>query len=731
MGVCAKSYAGLSRLPPTLLARTCSAGVEFWDIARQDVKQDVNEKRWKDRAMAEKAQSAPRVAALIGPYSSGKTSLLESLLFVSGAILRKGSVLEGNSVGDGSPEARARQMGVEVNIAESTYLGEHWTFIDCPGSFEFLQDTWNALMVADVAIVVADPNPDRAIMVTPLLQFLDEHRIPHVLFINRIEQPETDLRAAFEALQTVSERPLVLRELPIIVRGGGGASDAIFGYVDLVSERAFAYAPDKPSELLRLPESMQLLKSEARREMLEHLADFDDQLLEKLLEDVNPLPQEIFQDLSKCVAENLVVPVLFGSAIKNQGIQRLLKALRHDTPGPIATAARLGVTAEGESQPKGHVFKTIRVPHLGKLSLVRIWAGTFREGMAINNGRASGLFHLMGSTQMKATRAGIGEVVALGRLESVSTGDLISPDGNLASAWPPPLRPLMPVALESMKTGDDVKLTGGLQRLRNEDPSLTYAFDADLRKLLLWGQGNIHLNVAIDRLKSRYNVEAKAQRPPVPYKETIRRSVNQHGRYKRQTGGHGQFGDVHLTIEPLPRGTGFAFADVIVGGVVPKQYIPAVGEGVQDYLQRGPLGFPVVDLKVTLTDGAYHAVDSSDMAFRVAAQVAMRDGMPKCEPVLLEPIVAIAVSIPSHYTSRVQRLLSQRRGQILGFDCKAGWKHWDVLQAYLPQSDMQDLIVELRSMTMGVGTFSWHFDHMQELAGKLAESIVQARAEAS
>ena len=673
--------------------------------------------------MVEKARSAPRVVALVGPYLSGKTSLLESLLFVSGTIARKGSVAEGNSVGDSSPEARGRQMSVEPNIAGGIYLGESWTFIDCPGSFEFLQDTYNALMVADVAVVVTDPDPGRAIMVAPILKFLDDRRIPHILFINRIDQQDVDIRAAFEALQGVSERPLVLRALPI--REG----EAIVGYVDLVSERAFKYASDKPADqpLVRLPDSFLSVEADARREMLEHLADFDDQLLERLLEDVAPPVQEIFQDFTQELAADLIVPVLFGSAVRNQGMRRLLKALRHDAPESAVAAARLGV--EAGDAPQGHVFKTTHVPHLGKLSLVRIWSGVFSEGMSANGERVGGVFRLMGGTQTKVPQGGAGEVVALGRLESAATGHRIAPQGGLDPVWPQPLVPLMAVALEAARKGDEVKVSGALHRLTEEDPSLRYEFDADLRQLLLWGQGDVHLQVTVDRLKSRYNVEAKGQRPDVPYKETIRRAVNQHGRHKRQSGGHGQFGDVHVTIEPLPRGAGFVFADSIVGGVVPKQYIPAVEEGVKDYLQRGPLGFPVLDLKVILTGGSYHTVDSSDMAFKMAAQIAMREGMPKCEPVLLEPIIAVELSIPTEHTSRVQRLLSQRRGQILGFYCKERWKGWDVVHAHMPQAEMHDLIIELRSMTMGVGTFSWRFDHLQELVGRPAEAVVRARAE--
>ena len=244
---------------------------------------------------------------------------------------------------------------------------------------------------------------------------------------------------------------------------------------------------------------------------------------------------------------------------------------------------------------------------------------------------------------------------------------------------------------------------------------------------MLWGQGEIHLQVALEKLKHRFNLAVKGHRPQVPYKETIRKTVSEHGRHKRQSGGHGQFGDIYIDIEPRARGAGFVFADTVVGGVVPRQYIPSVGEGVEEYLKRGPLGFPVVDIKVTLTSGSYHAVDSSDQAFKTAARIAMTDGMPKCDPVLLEPTLSVEIAVPNDYTPKAQRILSGRRGQILGFQAKDGWKGWDVVAAYLPQAEMSDLIVELRSLTMGVGTFSWRFDHLQEVVGRGADKVVEER----
>ena len=293
-----------------------------------------------------------------------------------------------------------------------------------------------------------------------------------------------------------------------------------------------------------------------------------------------------------------------------------------------------------------------------------------------------------------------------------------------------PLSPVFSGAILVDNRSDDVKLSAAISKLVEEDPSLHVEQNPDTHEMVLWGQGEMHLRIAIERLRSKYHLGTSTHRPQVPYQETIRKSTSQHGRYKRQTGGHGQFGDVHLDIKPLPRGSGFAFASAIVGGAVPKQFIPGVEAGVRDYLKRGPLGFPVVDVSVTLTDGQYHSVDSSDQAFRQASRIAMTEGMANCEPVLLEPIVLVTVHVPNEFTSKAQRLISGRRGQILGYGPIEGWKDWDEVQAYLPQSEMHDLIIELRSLTLGVGHFDWKLDHLQELTGRLADQVVAHRAEA-
>lgn len=674
--------------------------------------------------MPKKAPSGPRCVALVGPYLSGKTALLESLLAHCGALHRKGSRKDGNTIGDGASESRARAMGTEVNVASTDYLGERWTFLDCPGSIELVQETINALRVADIAVVVAEPEVEKSLTVAPLLKLLDDGNIPHIVFINKMDAASIGIRDTMSALQGISAHPLVLREIPI--RDG----ENITGHVDLVSERAFKWNPHKPSELIPLPDTVKDREKEARTELLEALADFDDKLLEQLLEDVVPPPDAIYETLGKDLRESKVVPVFFGSAEQDNGIRRLMKALRHEGPDVAATARRLGVKTDGG--PVAQVFKTVHAGHSGKLSHARIFAGEIADGATLGGHRVGGLFRTIGQKTEKLVKAQAGDVVALGRLESVATGTLLTAaEARPAPGWPEPQKPLFSLAIHAERREDDVKISGALTKLVEEDPSLSFGPNPDTGEFLLWGQGEIHLLIALDRLKQRFNLAVKGKRPQVPYKETIRKGTSQHARHKKQSGGHGEFGDVHIDIKPLPRGSGFQFSNAVTGGAIPKQYIPAVEAGVREYLGRGPLGFQVVDVAVTVTDGQYHSVDSSEMAFKKAAGLAMREGMPACGPVLLEPICHVEISVPNEFTSKVQRLVSGRRGHILGFDAKSGWKGWDQVAVQLPQSEMHDLIVELRSLTLGVGTYLWRFDHLQELTGKLADQIVQERHQAA
>jgi elongation factor G len=668
--------------------------------------------------------AGPRCIALVGPYLSGKTTLLESLLFVTGRIARKGGVGQKNSVGDASPEARAHAMSVERNVATTEYLGDSYTFVDCPGSIEFFQEGLDVLPAVDAAIVVCEPDAAKAAVLRPYLKPLEDAGIPHLLFVNKIETAEAQghVRQFQQALQAASDWPLVLRQIPI--RQG----QAVTGYYDLALQRSYVYHDLAPSEVVDRPKDLSDRGAEARFQMLERLADYDDRLMEELLSDETPPREEVLHDLAREAAEGLIVPVLLGSAERDHGIRRLLKALRHEAPPVAQAAARLGVAAGAE--PLALAVKSLHSGHGGKLSIARILRGALRDGDTVygatGSGRIGGMFRLCGAEAQKVAEAGAGEVVGLGRLDEIATGDLVSTAKGGAAALPDveAMPPVYALSITVRDRKDEVKVTAAIAKLCEEDRSLVFDHSADTREMLLRGQGEVHLRVALERLKSRYGMELDVGRPKVAYRETIRKGATHHYRHKRQSGGHGQFGDVVLEVAPQPRGAGFTFTDGITGGVIPRQYIPGVEAGVRDALEQGPLGFPVIDVAVAVVDGSYHTVDSSDMAFRIAARQGMGEVLPQCAPVLLEPILHVEIAVPSAATARVNGIVSGRRGRILGFDARPGWSGWDVVAAEIPEAEMADLIVELRSASQGTGSFTSRFDHLAELSGKLADQVV-------
>lgn len=664
----------------------------------------------------------PRTVALVGPYGSGKTTLLESILLATDATQRKGSIAQKNTIGDTAPEARARQMSVEINVATTRYLGESFTILDCPGSIEFLQDTLFALSGVDAVVVVAEPEPTKVQMLRPYLKRLTDLAIPHLLFVNKIDKATGSVQDLFDLLQSVSEKPLLLRQIPTAENG------VVNGFVDLALERAFVYREHAPSEVVDItdPDS----EKSARFAMLEKLADYDELLMEELLSDVEPGRDQVFDDMRREVARGRIVPVLIGSAESDHGIRRLLKALRHEVPQVTALIERVGLIIGPETAVQ--IVKTFHSGQGGKLSLARVLSGTVKDGALLHatdgsEVRVGGIVAMKGATQIKLPEAHAGDTVGLARLEGVATGDRLSS----AKTAPPPapverLTPVYKLAIAAADRKDEVKITAAITKLRDEDPSIIFEQDAALHQMVLAGQGEIHLKVAVEKLMSRYGLKILCGPPRVPYRETIRKATTIRGRHKRQSGGHGQFGDVVLKIAPQPRGAGFVFHDEIVGGVVPKQWIPSVEKGVVDYLKCGPLGFPVVDVAVTLSDGSYHTVDSSDAAFQTAARVGMQEGMPACAPVLLEPILHVRIHVPSEATAKANAVINGRRGAILGFDARDGWQGWDTVEAEMPEAEIGGLIVELRSLTQGLASYEASFDHLAELVGKVADQIVAA-----
>src|ERR1700761_1237326 len=672
----------------------------------------------------------PSCIALVGPFQSGKTTLLEAILARTGAIPKAGSVDNGTSTGDATPEARHHKMGVGLTAATTTFMGDSYTFIDCPGSIEFAHDMRAALPAVDAAIVVCEADEKKLPQLQIILRELEDLGIPRFLFLNKIDRANKRIRETLATLQPASRIPLVLRQIPI------WNGDLIAGFVDLALERAFVYREHKASEVVTLDGGDLDREKEARFSMLEKLADHDDALMEQLLEDIPPPRDAVFDDLARELREGVICPVLLGSATRENGVLRLMKALRHEAPGIAETAKRLGAASSKDAL--AYVFKNVHLQHGGKLSFARVLAGRLDDGATLHassgeSGRVSGTSRLGCGTNNKGAAAEAGESVTLGKLDAIKTGDTLSNGKTAPSALVEvaPLPPVLAMAVAAADRKDDVKLGQALLRLNEEDPSLTMVQNPQTHDSVLWGQGEMHLRAALEGLRERFGVTVKSHPPAIGYQETIRKPMTQRGRHKKQSGGHGQFGDVVLEIKPMSRGGGFEFHEKVVGGAVPRNYIPAVEEGVVDGLARGPLGFPVIDVQVTLTDGSYHSVDSSDLAFRTAARLGVSEALPNCQPVLLEPIHTVEIVCPNDSTARINAILSARRGQILGFDTREGWEGWDCVRAMMPESEIGELIVELRSATAGAGSFTRQFDHMAEVTGRAADQIVAAHRDAA
>jgi elongation factor G len=661
-----------------------------------------------------------RVIALVGPAGAGKTSLAEAMLFAAGATDRLGSTANGSSIGDSSPEARQRGGSTELNLYHFQYLGDEFAIIDVPGSVGFSADGAKALAIADVAIVVVDPDPARAPLAAPALRALDELGIPHLIFVNRIDQAHGRIRDLLSALQPMSVSPLIGRQIPI------WDGEKINGFVDLALEYAFKYRAGQESERIDIPADLHEREAEARTHMLEQLADHDDELLEQLLMDESPARDKVLQDLARETGDNLGVSVLFGSAISSWGVRRLLKAMRHEVPSADAATNRLAVT-----DPALYVFKVIH-GSIGRLAIARGFGGRIAEGtdLKVDDGahaRVGSLFKVQGEKTVKVGEARPGDLVAVAKIDSVKAGQWLG-SGKL----PPAIDIGYParncaMAIEPADRKDDVKLSGALHRLSEEDGALIVEHDEANHEIRLRGVNDEHLNTVIARLKRRYGVEVKSHAPTVGYRESIRKPVTQKGRHKKQSGGHGQFGDVIIEVKPLPRGSGFVFEERIHGGSVPKQWIPAVEDGVREAMRKGPLGFEVVDCAVALIDGSYHSVDSSELAFRLAGRIAMHEALTAAGPHLLEPVHKLTVVCPSSATSRITSAVAGRRGQMLGMGPRDGWTGWDRIDALIPEAELAGLEAELRSQSQGLATYEAQFDHLAELNGPLAEKVIQQR----
>ena len=674
--------------------------------------------------------AATRAVALVGPAGTGKTSLAEALLFASGTINRQGTIEAGNTIGDASPEARTRGGSTELNLLHFDYMGDRFALIDVPGGPGFSADGLAALQSADLALVVVDPVPERAALAEPVLRQLDDLGVPHAIFVNKIEHARAGaIRDLIAQLQPMSREPLALRQIPIRARDGQGG-EQVTGYVDLAMERAYRYRAGKASERVEIPGELLERERDERSHLLETLADFDDRLLEALLMDEVPDQAAVMADLAADTAEGKVVPVLLGSALSDGGVQRLLKMLRHEVAMPGAAASRLGIEAGGAL----HVFKVANSGAMGRLALGRVLGSGLGEGDELVVGgtaeRAGSLFFVQGEKTAKQPAAQPGDVVAVAKVDGARPGQVLARKGariGEAALIAYPARNAA-LAITTRDRKDDVKLSTALHRLCEEDSALEWIQDDSSHETILRGINDDHLAVVLSRLQRRYGVAVDTRPPSIAYRESIRKGASVRGRHKKQSGGHGQYGDCVIELRPLGRGAGFEYVDKITGGAIPRQYVPAVEAGVKDAMERGPLGFPVVDVAVTLIDGSFHSVDSSELAFRIAGRTAMADALAQSASYLLEPIVRIAVDTPAGTGSKAGSVLSARRGQILGLSPHPDWARWERVEALLPESALHGLDAELRSMSQGLASFTAAFDHLAELGGKPADEVVKGRA---
>lgn len=671
--------------------------------------------------------SRRRNVAVVGLHHAGKTTLIEAILAHCGAIPRRGSVADGTATTDYEPECIGHAQSTCVGFAHATYSDIDLTLIDAPGFVDFLEESKIALLAADAAIVVIDADPNRIEQTRSLIEFLEERKLPHLFFINKMDRPGASYSKTFAALVAAYGKHVVAEQIPI------GEAEAFRGYVSLPDRRARIFENGTANDV-DIDPALDGTVAAAREKLLEALGDFDDHLLEELLEGIEPPLDEVRKDLHDEYAHDQIIPVLVGSALLGIGIEALAEAIVEQFPSPLDVErsdidGRL-ITPQEKGPVVAQICKTMIHPQSGKLSIARIFTGTLTGDLTLTDTsrdrvqmRTGGLYRLQGKKQEPVTSAGPGEIVAIGRLEGAQTLDTLT-TGNDQTVMPgvPLAPPVFAVAIRPRERLDEAKLSQMLARLIDEDPSLRLERAEFTNELELCGCGEVHVTVAAERLARKYHVAVDTSAPQIPYRETITQSIESQARYKHQTGGHGQFGEVKLRIEPRERGHGVTFVEKIVGGVVPRNFFPAVEKGVREALTRGVAGFPVTDVCVTLFDGSYHAVDSSEASFKTAASMAIRDGLPKCGPVILEPINSVEVIVPEAYGSTILGHLTAKRGSVQSFgptDHPGRYK----VAALVPQAELVNYITELRTATQGLGTYGCRHERFEVVPPKVAQSI--------
>jgi len=673
-----------------------------------------------------------RNVALVAHGGAGKTSLAEAMIFNSGETSRMGRVEDGNTIMDYDEEERKRTASINSSFYQFKWKKNIISLIDTPGDQNFFSDAKTSLPAADGAVVVIESASGVEVRTEQAVQFASDNHLPCVAFINKLDQERSDYRKALQSAVDHLEPKPILLQLPI------GEKGDFKGVVDLIANKAFIYKDGKATSS-DIPADMADDVEAERAELIENIAEADDELLERYLEGGEITDSELIKALQAGTKNRLFMPVLIGSATQNIGVDLLCDFIANCMPTPLerkpffakdASGNMVEVKVDANGPLAGFVFKTIVDPYAGRLSVFKIVSGTLgKDGSLynVNKGakeRYTQLLILQGKEQKTIDSAGPGTIVAFAKLKETFTGDSLCADNNkLEFEKTKPISPVISFAVEATKQGDEDKIYSSLTRLQEEDSALYLSRNAETKEILVSGVGMIHIEATIEKVKRKFNVEMALKSPKVPYRETIKKKVRVQGRHKKQSGGHGQFGDCWIQMEPLPRGGGFEFVDAVVGGSVPRNYIPAIEKGIVETAVRGCLaGFPCVDFKVTLDDGSYHAVDSSEMAFKIAGALAFKKASETASPVLLEPVMKVSVIAPDDFTGDIMGDLNSRRGRVLGMDSEGKYQ---IINANVPMSEILMYASDLNSMTGARGTFTMELSHYDEVPAEIAVKIVE------
>ena len=675
-----------------------------------------------------------RNVALVGHSGAGKTQLISAVLFDAGAVNRFGRVDDGTTVTDYDEEEIARKHTLSCSIAYAEWNKHKINLIDTPGMANFLSESRAALRVADAAVVVVDAVAGAEVSTEKVWAAAEEFEVPRIVVLNRLDRERASLERSLESLRTVFGRTVIPVQLPI------GSERQFKGVVDLVAQKAWTFSGEngKPSEAA-VPVDMEADVQTAREALVEMVAEADDALMEKFFDAGTLTQDELVSGLKRAIMAGRLFPLFCTSAVVNVGIQPMLDAIIQYVPSPAESGIKLAdgnrAVAKDGGPAAAFVWKTVADPFAGRITMFRVISGALKADSSLTNStrevneRLGHLLALQGKTQTSVPEMRAGDIGAVAKLKETLTGDLLGDKG--ASFAVPPVKfpePVISYAIEPKSRGDEEKISTAMHRLQEEDPSIGYTRDPQTKELLLSGQGQLHIEVTVAKLKRRFGVEVLLKPPRIPYRETITAMVEAHGRHKKQTGGHGQFGDCKVKFEPLPRGSDFEFVDDIFGGSIPRQFVPAIEKGLQDARTRGYLaGYPMVDFRATVFDGSYHAVDSSEMSFKMAASLAFKDGMSRARPTLLEPVMDVEVYAPSDYAGDLMGDLNSRRGRIGGMDTRGVST---IIRAKVPMSEMLTYEQHLTSATGGRGSYHMEFSHYEEVPSHLHGKIIAAaRAE--